>query len=107
MTKLEGAIFPYEKQTLSYMGYDMGYKSNGSISIDSVNYEEYILLFASYNIVKNKWTIREAAMNVGFAKSTLHYKIHKELRFLCPGLYLEVCHQMNENMKRFGGNHKG
>lgn len=71
-----------------------------------VNEKEYDMLDACYWMVSYKYTIREAALKSGIPKSTLHYKIHHELRYLSPDLYNAVKKQMKENMKRWGGNHK-
>lgn len=80
-----------------------GYKIEGKDWIDD---KELALLCACYWMVDNRATIRQTAENCNFARSTLDYKIHKKLKFLCPDLYQAVCHQMKENMKRWGGNHK-
>lgn len=96
MTELEMVVVPHEYQTLSYRGYELE-------RVSHVDDNELKLLRASCWLVNNKATIRETAENCDFAKSTLHEKIHKELRYLSPDLYREVIHQMKENMKRWGG----
>lgn len=95
MTELEMVVTPYEYQTLSYMGYELD-------GVTSVNDKELALLYASYGIVEYKYTIREAAMNYGFAKSTLHRNIHRDLRYLSPDLYKAVQKQMKKNLKNRG-----
>lgn len=62
--------------------------------------KEYDLLDACYWMVENKATIRKTAENTDFSKSTLHYQIHHELKYLSPELYDAVKKQMKENIDR-------
>lgn len=64
-----------------------------------LNEEEYRFLEACYWMIDNKETIRETAKNCDYAKSTLHYKIHNELKSLSSEMYRRICKIMKSNKK--------
>lgn len=71
-----------------------------------VSEKEYCLLEAAYWMVDNRATIRETALNCGFAKSTLHSKLQTELKTLSPELYRCVRKQIGLNWKNRGKKRK-
>lgn len=83
---------------MSYISYPRfrGYELEKYI----ISEKEWNILDASYWMVFNHATIRKTAENTNFSKSTLHYQIHHELKYLSPELYNAVKKQMKENMDR-------
>lgn len=86
------------KDSLYFRGYEIEAMKEPFILTD----EEYDLLDACYWMVRYEYTIRQAATNSGFAKSTLHRKIHHELRYISPDLYKAVKKQIKKNLKNRG-----
>lgn len=71
-------------------------------TIDHINEDQNHLLYACCYLVDYRASIRETARNCGFSKSTLHRKIHKDLKILSPELYGCVCKQLKRNEKKRG-----
>lgn len=63
------------------------------------NKDEDKIINIAYYILENKTTIRAAAKYFNIPKSTIHYKLNNNLKYINFNLYQKIKILLNENFK--------
>lgn len=79
--------------------YYQGYLLDDNQYVWDLTENDKQLLDAAVYLVDNRYSIRKAALNCNYSKSTLHRKIHTQLRQLSSELYKCVIRTLSKSRR--------